>query len=64
VAIDRALQFNLKQVYEQPSKLVNFDGTPLEDDRNDPPKWIYQEMAARILKKVDFFKRLPEEIIY
>ena len=61
--IDRNLQFNLKQVYEQPSKLVNFDGTPIEDDRNEPPKWKYLESAARILKKVDFFKRLPEHII-
>ena len=63
VGIDRILQHNLKQVYEQPSKLVNFDGTPIEEERNDRPKWIYQESAARLLKNLDFFKRLPDSII-
>lgn len=48
-AIDRTLQFNLKQVFEHRADC--------------PPKWLYPDHAVRLLRTLPFFKRLSERTL-
>ncbi len=61
--IDRSLQYNIRQVYDQrlgaaaPNIVMNLE------DTGYPIKWRHPEFALKVLKELPFLRRIPEDVM-